>query len=63
MENPLPGDPLNGFCDFDSNQTLTNLALRIFLPIIFLRLYGYMYYLKRDPVEFYGFGKLIEIIF
>ena len=63
MENPLPGDKLNGFCDFDSNQTLNNLALWIFLPIILLRLYGYMYYLKRDPVEFYGFGKLIEIIF
>ena len=33
------------------------------MPTILLRLYGYMYFIKRDPVEFYGFGKLIEIIF
>jgi len=35
----------------------------IFLPTILFRLYGYMYYLKKDPVDFYGYGKFLEIVF
>ena len=62
VEYPQPDDPLNGFCDFDSNKVLTNLALLIFLPTILLRLFGFIKYHKRDPIEFHELSYFIEII-